>query len=218
MLCQLSYRGRQRPDCSRALRRALREDVACDSESGAHASLRRRRRRGVHWRPRVRSQRGGGQCSRRRSPDRASCPRVRSWSGRRRARADDEHRRRRVPAEARDPGDGQGGSRHEASAGPPREAAARPARARGRRGGMGRRSARVQVAALRPRLARRRREVHTRTGVALRRYQLRRGLDPRRDRRSADVPLACGPRVGAGRLARRRGRERASSRSPRAIT
>ena len=59
MLCQLSYRGRQPPDCSRGLRcSTCGEDGARGPRTCRHASLRRRRRRGVHWRPRVRSLRG----------------------------------------------------------------------------------------------------------------------------------------------------------------
>ena len=180
----------------------------------AHASLRRRRRRGVHWRPRVRSQRAGGQCSRRRSPDRAPCPRVRSWSGRRRPRP--------LTTSALSPSSGQGlrpTGRSIARPGvrsAPRPAAARATRARRRSRGLGRRGARVPASSLRARRGLPWTDGSPEHGLALRRYQRRRGL-------IADG--IAGPqtyRSLAGTSLRRPGtssdRARASSRSRRATT
>ena len=157
--------------------------------------------------------------SRRRSPDRASGPRVRSWSGRRRARADDPHGRRGVPAQARDPRDGQRsvarrGERWAAAEGRCSVSASSGSE---RWGGTSRCSSSGYGAtasdarAVDGRFTRK-------TSVALRRYQLRRGLDPPT---GSPVP---------GRTARLRGHAaapvawhvvepgRASSRSPRATT
>ena len=65
------------------------------------ASFRRRRRRGVRWRPRIRSQRARVQRARRRAPDRAAGARVRPGARRRRPRAEDPERAGGLPAQER---------------------------------------------------------------------------------------------------------------------
>ena len=222
MLCQLSYRGRQPRDCSRAFRGALRGGRRRAGRTRAHASLRRRRRRGVHWRPRVRSQRARGQCSRRRSPGRAPRPRVRPWSRRRRARAADDQRARFAFQRAKGiratglVGRGtQTGARRAGSARCSASASSGSARSAGTSrcsssgcGATG--SARERWTA----------GSRASTGVALRRYQSRRGLAPD----GIAGPKTYRSLAGRGRhasaddLARRARRARASSRSLRATT
>ncbi len=99
MLCQLSYRGRQRADCTgRRLRFSERQEQGVRPRTPLHASLRRRWRRAVHRR--LRSDRGwhGGQPPHRRGPGGAQGARVRSGAGRRALRAVDAERARVVSA------------------------------------------------------------------------------------------------------------------------
>ena len=223
MLCQLSYRGRQPRDCSRALRGA---------PAGRTGPARRRTSRAC-----VASPSSASRCSLASScslpagsrPVLAS-PRSRSGSGptgstlvRSTASAGRGRRTRSSRSSGREGirADRARRSRDEACARRARQAASRPARARRRRRRLGRRRARVPAAPLRPRRARGRRAVHAAArGVALRRYQSRRGLAADGIAGPEDVSLARRAHGDAGRddLARRRSRARASSRSPRATT
>ncbi len=99
MLCQLSYRGRQPRDCSRGLETSLGKDGDRGPRTSYHASLRRRRRRRVHWRLAVVPSGARCQCTRRCASDRSAGPRVQPWAGRRCPWAVDEECPDRVPAE-----------------------------------------------------------------------------------------------------------------------
>ena len=184
MLCQLSYRGRQPRDCSRASPRASAGRTG--AAGGEDGGMRRFAVVGVAVSIGVLAFAPSGlagQCSRRRTPGRAPRARARSWSsGRRRGPAD--------PTSHARASSGQRASR----------ATGRSTARRGARwaGGAGRCSGSAQlavgavgwdVAVLEFRLRRHGLGARAvdgrftrRTGIALRRYQRRRGLDPGRDR------------------------------------
>ena len=223
MLCQLSYRGRQPRDCSRASRAASRGRT--EAAGGEAAVMRRFAVVGVAVFIGVLVFAPSGL---------AASARVAALQVGLRAHGFDPGPVDGVRGPLTTTGARSRSSAHEGlratglvgrgtrrALGGARSAAARSARARGRRGRLGRRGARVPAPALRARRARRRRKVHPRARrVALRRYQSRRGLVAGRDRRPEDLSRARWAQ--RDRHARPRGtssgRERASSRSRRATT
>ena len=108
MLCQLSYRGRQRADCSRRVcaPRDWKEEKT-RSRRGCHASLRRRRRCAVGGSPGTGARGLCRQCPRCCIAGRASRARFRAWPGGRSPRAAHARGPRAVPARKGLPPDGK---------------------------------------------------------------------------------------------------------------